>query len=89
MRGASREEIEEAMASGDAEHPLAVAVAGAITDYTSAFERQVERAGGFPHVLRLAEPTSATQAYALELFAAELRQAGIKVRLTSADTNAT
>lgn len=87
MQGASREEIEQALSSGAPEQPLAVAVESASTDYTVLMERQVEREGGLPNVLKLPEPCTATEAYAMELFVAELRKLGMNVRFDARVTH--
>ena len=82
----TRAELLAALDDPNADNPLAAAIAAAITSYGNALAGQVTRAGAFHNPLVLPMPQSELEAFALELFAEEIRGAGIRITFANAAT---
>lgn len=77
----SRAELLAALEDSDPKNPLARAIADAISDYSTALEKQTSKTGRFSGTIVFRTPATEIEAFALELFTEEIRAAGINVRI--------
>lgn len=77
----TRDELRAALADPDPANPLAVGIAAALAALNDTLAMQAARAKAFPTTLIVAPPMTEVEAFAIELFAAELNRTGIRVTI--------